>query len=346
MIRKNAFAGALLLAGLFLALRAEAYTYWTCGGGRVVWTQGFAMVQNVYSIPLASQREISLDNGIDRWRNVKGMLDMVSKSPAVTFNSFITNGNGQNDAAVVKRANIGGNNGLTLLFNDGCFFGGDMEWTEADVMVASDLGFGKLGETVLSTTSGRSTFLHEFGHAHGLDHAQLFNHMRVPQPRPLVGGPGETLDVLPDDAQGGRFLYPSGKNEVNVFASAHRRKSSTDTILVNTGGTVTACTGGGGTLTVNSTAGNNGTVDVTQDERWWLSTSKTAHSGGIEIGELKNTSFPANKVKTKQVTLTLPPLAAGTYFLYHGIDVLTEVQESREDDNVAREALVIEVSKC
>ena len=346
MIRKNTFAGALLLAGLFLASRAEAYSYWECGGVKVVWTHGFEMVQNAYSIPFLSKREASLDNGINRWRNVKGMNDMVSKSAVVNFTSSITNGNGQNDAAIVKRSNIGGANGLTLKFHDGCFFGGDMEWTEADVMVASDLGFGQLGETTLSTSSGRSTFLHEFGHAHGLEHDQLFNHMRATQPRPLVGGPGETLDVLPDDAQGGRFLYPSGKTEVNVFASAHRRKSSTDTILVNASGTITTCTSGGGVITVNATAGNNGTVDVTQDERWWLSTSKSAHSGGIEIGKLKDTSFPANKVKTKQVTLTLPPLAAGTYFLYHGIDVLTEVQESRDDDNAAREALVIQVNNC
>src|SRR5438046_1824973 len=76
-------------------------------------------------------------------------------------------------------------------------------WEEADVFAASDLNFGKVQQDTLVSNSGRSTFMHEFGHAHGLDHAQNFNNMRVPQPRPVVGGPNETVDVLPDDADGG-----------------------------------------------------------------------------------------------------------------------------------------------
>ena len=63
MIRKNVFAGALLLTGLLLASRAEAYKYWECGDVKVVWNHNFAMVQNAYSIPFLSQREGALDNG-------------------------------------------------------------------------------------------------------------------------------------------------------------------------------------------------------------------------------------------------------------------------------------------
>jgi len=213
-------------------------------------------------------------------------------------------------------------------------------------MVASDMTFGAVAEDTLPEV-GRVTFIHEFGHAHGLDHSQGYNVMRTMQPRPLVAGPGETVDVLPDDAKGGRFLYPSGNTEINLFASAQQRIASTDTIALNNSGTVIACTGGGGKITINATVGNNGTVNVTQTERWWLNKDSFAgHSGGILIGQWNNGTFLASSAFTRPVTLTLPALAAGTYFLFHGVDVLNQVVESREDDNNVREALRIKVVPC
>jgi hypothetical protein len=345
MKSKNIAAGAALLAGFLVASNAGAYTYTTCGDVKVVWSSSFAMVQNTFSIAPGSSRESALDNAIGRWRGVDGMMNMVSKSSTVNAGSSVTFFNFQNDVAVVPSANIGNNNGLTLMLSDGCFFGGDMEWIEADVMVASNLApYGPLDETSLAT-SGRKTFIHEFGHAHGLGHSQRFNNMRSVQPRPQVGGTGETVDVLPDDAQGGRFLYPSGNSEVNLFAAAHRRTSG-DQIVLNDSGTLTFCSKGGADITLNATVGNNGTVDVKQTERWWVSTSGNAYSGGTQIGSWANGTFLANKVKTRQVTFTMPALTPGTYFLYHGVDVLKEVDESREDDNNVREAVKVQVNKC
>jgi hypothetical protein len=346
MIRKTFLAGAVCLVCCFLPASAHAFTYLTCGGVKVVWDDSFSMVQNTFSIPPGSLREASLDNAIDRWRGVRGMLDMVSKSFWMNFGSTYTIDDGQNDAVVVNRSDIGGKNGLSSMIHDGCFLAGDMEWLEVDVQVASDLSFGAVNETSVATNSGRQTFIHEFGHAHGLQHFQGYNHMRTVQPAPNVGGPGETIDVLPDDARGGRFLYPSGKTEVNLFASAQRRDTGTDEIVNGTSGTVTFCTSGGGTLTINSTVGNNGTVNVTQTERWWLNTSKAGHSGGILIGQWDNSTFVANSAFTRLITLTMPPLAAGTYFLFHGVDVFNVADESREDDNNVREALVVKVIKC
>ncbi|HXU30695.1 MAG TPA: hypothetical protein VN851_08980 [Thermoanaerobaculia bacterium] len=338
--------GAAILAGLFLTANAHAFKTYTCGGVSITWGAPFSMVQNTFSIAHGGQREVSLDNAISQWRGVIGMNDMVSKSGATTSGSKIVNNDGQNDAAIVNRSNIAGNNGLTAMFSSLCFFPGTAGWLEADVMVASDMTFGAVAEDTLPEV-GRVTFIHEFGHAHGLDHSQGYNVMRTMQPRPLVAGPGETVDVLPDDAKGGRFLYPSGNTEINLFASAQQRIASTDTIALNNSGTVIACTGGGGKITINATVGNNGTVNVTQTERWWLNKDSFAgHSGGILIGQWNNGTFLASSAFTRPVTLTLPALAAGTYFLFHGVDVLNQVVESREDDNNVREALRIKVVPC
>lgn len=343
---KNAFVAGLVLAGFFMASQADAYRHSWCGDEGIAWSHPLDMVQNTFSIPVGSQREGSLDNATGRWNGVQGMENIVTMSPSVNSGSTIWHVNFQNDVAVVPRSNIGGNNGLTFMWHDGCFFGGDAEWVEADVMVASDLGFAPTGETSLAT-SGRMTFIHEFGHAIGLDHHQRYNHMRTMQPRPRVGGPGETVDVLPDDARGGRFLYPTGSDEVNLFASAHRRRSD-DSIVANNTGTLTVCASGGDTITFRATVGNNGTVDVKQTERWWISTSNSAHNGvgGIQIGSWTNGTFLANVVNTRELTFTLPAVPPGNYFLYHGVDMLNEHAESREDDNVVREVLRIQANNC
>jgi hypothetical protein len=344
-MNSKTFAGAILLASFFLASQAGAYTYRTCGGENVVWDDPFEMVQQITTIPPGSDRENALDNGIGRWNGVRGMQDMVSKSSTVNPTLTIIQGDGQNDVASFESAAIGGNLGLTITFRDTCFWGGDMEWVEADVIVASNSNFGHVGESLLAMNSGRDAFLHQFGHALGLGHHQRFNIMRTGPPLPHVGGPGETVDVLSDDANGGRFLYPALSTEINVFASAQNLNGSTDKIQLNGTGTVNVCSSGGSTLTIPGTVANNGNVDVTITHRWWVSTSDHAHNGsGTQIGQVSNKSLPANTVSTKTVNLHIPALPVGTYFLYHGINLIDG--ESRTDDNAVREALKIKVVSC
>jgi hypothetical protein len=219
-------------------------------------------------------------------------------------------------------------------------------WIEADVLVANDLTPGPVAQDSLANNSERSTFIHEFGHAHGLGHSQHFNNMRTPQPRPVVGGTGETVDVLPDDANGGRFLYPNGNFEINLFVSA-QRKTSADTILLNNTGTKTFCSSGGGTITLNATTGNNGTIPLTSAQRWWVSTSSGAFTvgQGTQIFKSGNSTFQDGTVSQQQFTFKMPALPAGTYFLFHGVDGIP-LNESRDDDNAVREAVKIKVNNC
>ncbi|WP_437481091.1 hypothetical protein WME75_36890 [Sorangium sp. So ce1014] len=339
-----ALSAALIATSLSIG-EASAYSVFaTCFGDDVIWDEHpYVPHHNTFSIPIGSVREEALVNAINQWNGVRGMNDAIQ---ARTFNSgsTIVHGDDLSDVAIMNRADIGGNNGLTMPWSDGCFLG-DEDWTEADVMLASDLTiFTNPSETLLGNT-GRQTYLHELGHALGLADHQAYNIMRIPQPRPLLGGPGEHVDVLPDDANGGRYLYPSGNSETNLFASAHFRNSSTDVIGLNWAETVIACSGGGGQMNLPATVGNNGTVNVTQTERWFVSINQTAY-GGIQIGEWGNGTFLAGTAHTRSVPITLPPLAVGTYFVFHAVDVLNVASETREDDNVVREAFVLEVISC
>lgn len=344
---KSLAVAIALLACSGFTTPAHAFVFNTCGGIKVVWDDPFVMSQNTFSIKLGGFRESAFLNAVNRWRGVGDMIDMVSVSPIPNPSTTFGFDDGRNDVVVVKRADIGGANGLTAKIHDGCFIAGDMEYLEADVMAASDLAFGAVDETSLSSVSGRETFIHEFGHAHGLEHAQGFNNMRAAAPMPKVAGPGETVDVLPDDARGGRFLYPTFSFERNLFASAQRRDISSDTIVNNTSGTAVFCSGGGGSMTINATVGNNGTVGVTQTERWWLSkNANSGHSGGILIGQWNNSTFVSNTAFTRLITLTMPPVAPGLYFLFHGVDVFDVADESRENDNNVREGMMVEVIPC
>jgi hypothetical protein len=51
-------------------------------------------------------------------------------------------------------------------------------------------------------------------------------------------------------------------------------------------------------------------------------------------------------VNTRQLTFKLPALPVGTFFVFHGVDVLQQVNESREDDNAVREGVVLQVINC
>jgi hypothetical protein len=279
-----------------------------------------------------------------RWNLVAGMADRFNNF-GTSSGSGITHGDGRFDAAVVNSSDIGNNNGLTKVFwNVSCNTIIRRKIIEADVMVAAHLAFGNPSESTLVTT-GRGTFVHEFGHALGLKHFQGFNMMRATQPRPLFGGPGEHIDILPDDAAGGRALYPVSGTHRNLLSTAHRRNPSNDTILLNQLGTVFACSGGGGSLGVNATVANNGNVNITQTERWFVSTNSTAY-GGTQVFQWAGSTYNAGSAITVLRTFTLPALSVGTYRLFHAVDALNQHSETREDDNVAREALIIEVISC
>jgi len=337
------------LAMLAVTHTARAASWESCGSTDIKLTSGTkAFYRHSPTLPDGSNEANAYLNGIDSWNAVGGMSNKLSNNLA-TKTSAPAWPNGDFEAALVSRSSIDGKSGLThVIYNfpyPVCAPLITERILEADVMVASDLPFANPEESAL-VDNGPDVFLHEFGHVLGLQHYQNFNIMRTAANRPHFGGPGQHVDVLPDDAKGGRGLYGVSGSHTNVFSTAFRRESATDVISQNVSGSMNSCVGGGGQFSIMQTVGNNGTVDIQQTERWFISTNPVAYSNGFLFAQWNNSTYLKDGALTLWRTFTMPSLPPGTYRIFHGVDMLNQHSELREDDNVVREALVVFVVTC
>lgn len=358
--RRRAISAALavLAAALLAPGDGAAFQYVTCGGNPVRWHQAFGMVQNLCSIPVVSGQAAAYVNAIDQWRDVRGMNDMIYHWGAFDAGyCWADLGDEWNDVALVDESVIDGALGSTFVTLD-C--GGIQR---VDVLMANwdtqeffnpDEAFAV--DPSNPTNTGFIAFLHEFGHAHGLaitptgggdNHPLGFSVMRSSTPLPLGGG-GEAVyhaRPMPDDADGGRFLYPSGKQQVNVFASAQQLSGSS---IVDTAAFATVNRCPGDSVTFQWTAVNPGTVPITSDHRFYIADSPSAHGeAGFTLGTwFSATVNPGGEVSptvTLQVPCGTPP---GLYWLYHSADDGDQVAEGLEDDNVVHNPMTIQVLSC
>lgn len=297
---------------------------------------------------------------INRWRNVGRMREMVGWSAFSNPSCVIDSSDEINEIAFVPSAQIDGNGGRTILTTDWCVLPGDEDYDSAKIFIAADVG-GTVGQPepeIPSSAVGngylRHTILHELGHAHGLDHENVLNIMTngsfTGNAFGRFGGNSERIDVWPDDAKGGRALYPESGSEVNIFATSQYVSNSN---IYNGNdrrddSEVTRCPGA--TVTTKFGAGNNGTTTVSFVERFYVSTSDSSWSGtgGIALAYYngvysKETTFTLTK------TFTVPsisPYGASLHYLYHAVDYNDQVNEGRETDNVARSALRVRISSA
>jgi hypothetical protein len=151
--------------------------------------------------------------------------------------------------------------------------------------------------------------------------------------------------VLPDDAAGVRFLYPSGNNEFNLMASA---QSLTGTNIVNNAPwqTVNRCRGE--SVTFTWTMANGGTTNATVDQRFFIAKNPTAHTtAGVTLGTWFDATVTGQGAVFPSVTMKIPcGTATGTYWLYHQVDSNGEFGEWNESDNVVHNPMTIQVNNC
>lgn len=351
---------AMGFACALFAHEAAAYRYLTCNGNPVRWLDPFGMVKNSCSMPSGTDASKAYTAAVGQWRGIGGMLDMVyhygSWPPSRCWVDVI---DGWNDVALVDAASIDGALGETVIVRK-CD-----RIIETNVLVAnlSTQSFGNPDEAFAAGTcpfdsmrTGQAALLHEFGHAHGLaityaggpdNHPLGFTIMRPAPPVPLGGGGSEQVhsQPMPDDAACGRLLYPSGKSETNLLASAQRL--SNGTIHNNTSWlTIQRCRGD--TFSFHFTTANTGTNAATSHQRFYLAKGPNAHTwNGVTLGTWFGATVGAQKEIHAAVTTTVPcGTPTGLYWVYHEADSGEALTEASETDNVVHNALTINVLDC
>ena len=336
--------GAVLFS-LSLSNGAQAAAWYTCNGTPVRWASGhFGVVRNSCSIGDWGDVADSYWNAIAQWQSVSPVINATYVWPP--DHCYESHGDGWNDVGLVNRSDIDGNHGLTMVFYDSCFWWFDHQAiTEADVMVANDMAFYNPDESQWTDTiSGRDTFTHEMGHAHGFLHSEYFGQMRTYQPRPYVGGWGDHISILPDDAWGTRQLY-GGPDYRNLFASA-QKISGPNVVTTNVPWTINVCRNQ--PISVGFTFGNTGSLSVDSFRmRLFMNNSPPpwGFSGGWDLGYWQGW-VSATGAYSGDFPVTVPNAPTGIYWLYMKVNDDGAVWESRDYDNVVHNAMTLNVQDC
>jgi len=183
---------------------------------------------------------------------------------------------------------------------------------------------------------GRVTMEHEFGHVFGLNHSEGFDIMRASTPQPIAGG--NTSEPYPDDANGVRATY--GGSSTNLFASA--QKFSGGAIQASDApNTINVCVGS--QISVTVTIGNNGTLSTSNvGFRVFLNNGPNSYSGGWNMFTGTATN-PAGSYLTQTLSMTIPNVPKGFYWILWQIDTGNSVSEYNESDNTVHSAMNVQV---
>ncbi len=308
---------------------AEAARWRTCNGSAVKWRGTLNVHRNRCSIADTGIVNSAYWNGMRQWDRLSNVVDGTFVNPA--SDCFISFGDGQNEVGLVNRANIDGANGLTVLQLGLCFIGSN-DIDEADVMVANDLNFTARNGNFLGT-SGRSTFVHEFGHLFGFLHENAHAVLRTSPPHLITGG-SEPSTVWPSDSIGMNSLYGFALTRANLLPSALGVVGGSAQTL-DPSSTVTVCRGGSSSTRVY--LGNNGNAGSgTYNLRVRLSTTApmAGYSGSTTVVSSFTHSIGAFSQGTFDLGFTVPfSLANGIYFIYTDMDHTSSITEILEGDN-------------
>ncbi len=335
-----ALVSAQLLAALLAPAPAEAASWRVCNGSPVIWRGGTTLHRNRCSIADAGVINTAYWNGVDAWNRMTSTITGFQVNPAGDCN--VDHDDDQNEVALVDRATIDGNNGLTVLQLGLCFIGSN-DIDEADVMLANDLSFTAVWGDFIGTT-GRSTFVHELGHFFGFTHEDTHAVMRTSPPHLVTGGL-EPSTVWPADTAGLGAVYSVTNARPNLLPAA----------LGPVGGAVQThdprinfamCRGA--SRTTRFTLGNSGSVaSGTYGLRLRLSAAApmAGYSAASTVVASFSHSLGAFSAGTYDLPFTVPAgLPNGTYYLYVDMDPAGAVPELLEADNSTVSAMRIVVS--
>lgn len=334
-------SAAVVVVAMMLSATAQAAAWRTCNGTPVTWESGhFGTTRVSCSIPSSGDVSSAYWNAVGQWQSISPVINSTTVWPVE--HCYSTHGDGYNDVMLAARADIDGNNGLTILQLDGCTWWFSTEnIIEADAMVASDMTFYNPDESQWAdSVSGRMTMVHELGHSHGLQHYDSLGVMKTLAPRAYAGGTGDHAAVLPDDDYGIRTLYGANSYR-NLFASAQGVNG-----ILSSPVTVNVCRNQ--SLSVGFTFGNMGSIDA-NNFRIRLSMANvpppSGFTGGYTLGYWTGWAS-ADGWYTSYYGFTVPYVPTGIYWLYFRVDDNNQFSETREYDNVTHSPMTLNVMNC
>lgn len=326
----------LLAAGVTVPAVASAYSHHACNGTAYRWDRSdidFRIM--TCSAPAGSQKADDLVYGMQEWNAVQSMDDMFDVAWDA-HTCVVRTGNGRNEVGFVDSAAIDGALGLTLRrYSGGCWsWSRDIEIIEADVFINgdADLEQGNPSACNQKRLGQRTTILHELGHAIGLNHEDEYMSLMM-----STDGEGKycgtyMVEPHPDDATGGRALYPD-RGDSRDLAASEFKVAGINRVATNSDGTTrTLCPGE--RHEVQWSVANLGTIDETYNVRWYLSTNDyiTPQDRTIatNVGAVQN----AGHFSTWRRVITMPrDIDPGVYYLGHLVDYDQRIWERRGDNN-------------
>ena len=330
-VRLIAILAAFVVAAS-IALPADAWEYRRCRGRNVTWdgdTQTFEGNQNDF--PAGSAWRASLQAGVDAWN---------LSAPAtnfrfgLVFNAAADNDLGDGRNSIVRVADIAGDAVMVARSRlSACIW---PFWrrkiTEVDIISENSFGWNNATNPTPfgSFTSSTISFMHELGHAFGLQHENDVM-ATMNDTLPNSGSISSANDAHPhaDDVLGDRGGYGTNGAANDFYASTFRRTAAGRSGVIPTPATFSR----GNPASFQFTVGNRGTVNRTALVRFYLSTDFNITTGDIQIGST-SLSINAGVTRTLNATVTVPlGVAPGFYRIGYIIDPTNAVGETDEGNN-------------